>query len=220
MGSRRAVLISLLLSGALSAGIVVGQEAEEKVARLRKHLGVPEDTMIRPSLQPSLPNSKPLRVALAFGFDVGVTQNFVGWVQEWNSKKDAKKHGAIELVHEIGNADIVLARYLERDKAMQEVSTHTSSAAVSSYSSGTASATGPDGSASASGSGWTVGSVPVTNVTTDTMVPAFAYIPKKTPSGLEVLGGYQGKTTTGETANSGRQLWETFKEMMKSRPKG
>jgi hypothetical protein len=109
MRNRLAFLLGIV---GLLLTVVLAQETQEKTAKLRGHLGVSEDTVIKPSLAPSLPTTKPLTVALAFGLDAKVTQNFVKWVRDdWNNKGDAQKYGRIELVEDLQRADVVLVRF-------------------------------------------------------------------------------------------------------------
>jgi hypothetical protein len=62
------------------------------------------------------------------GLDITVRDRFAKWVDEWN-RKDAQKYGAVVLVPQLGDADVILARYLVRER----VTSHTTSRVVQAY---------------------------------------------------------------------------------------
>src|SRR5262249_41829834 len=101
-----------------SSLLVFGQTADEEVARLQKHLGVSEQTKITPAPGASLPKStQPLRVFIATGLDLTVHENFVRRIDKWNKSGDAKKYGSLELVSDISQAQVILARYTLTDQS-------------------------------------------------------------------------------------------------------
>jgi hypothetical protein len=51
-----------------------------------------------------------------------------------------------------------------------------------------------------------------------TEVPVYAYVlTRSTPESLEIVWRYAGTTSVGETRDSGKQLWDDFKTLMKKR---
>jgi hypothetical protein len=166
--------------------------AQDKDAQLRKMLGVSEETPITVSLSPALPTTNPLKVALAFGLDVGVTKNFVMWVTQWNKSGDAKKYGSIELVQDVATAEVVLVRFVNRGM----VAGTNTSGRVTDY-----------------------GIVAAGSSSSSTMVPVYAYILNKKQSSYDVVGGYEDTTTSSASTIAGQSLWDEMKGLMKGRPK-
>jgi hypothetical protein len=191
--SDRLLAVVALIIACVTVPTASGQDSQDQLGKLRRHLGVSDDTVIRTSLiNPTVPNTRPLKVALAFGLDVKVTQNFVKWVQEdWNDW-EAKKRGRIELVDDINEAEVVLVRYLDRTTEAGKTA------------SGVALPLGPGALASAQ---------------SEPLVPVTAYILKRTAAGFDVIGGYEGTTSTAGTSSTGRQMWDDMKKLMKKRPK-
>lgn len=166
--------------------------AQDKDAQLRKMLGATESTPITVSLKPALPTANPLKVALAFGLDAGVTKNFVQWVTQWNKGGDAKKYGTVELVEDVASADVVLVRFLDRGT----VAGTNTSGRVTDY-----------------------GVVAAGRSSSTAMMPVYAYILKKKESGYEVVGGYEDTTTATASSIAGQDLWTEMRKLMKERPK-
>jgi len=69
---------------------------------------------------PDLPTADPLKVYIAAGFDMDVQKRTVERIDEWN-KKDAKKYGALTVVTELSQADVILAHYSDRDRPISRV---------------------------------------------------------------------------------------------------
>lgn len=176
----------------LSTSAVHGQEqANQRETALRTHLRLPDSAVIRIPVQQTLPAANPMKVALAFGIDVEVFRNFVKWVNDdWNKKGDAKKYGVIQLIDEVADADVVLARFLQRDR----------SAGAATSASAYATTRGAAGDAN-----------------TGDLVPLHAFILKKTDKGYDILGGYESTTTVDGSGGTGRNLWDEFKRLMKTR---
>lgn len=184
MNRAHAVLAYSLLAGTL---LSTDGLAQDKATQLRSHLGLSEEAVVKPSLRPSLPGTTPLRVALAFGVDIDIIQNFTKWVEDWN-RKDAKKYGRIDLVEAAQEADVVLVRFLDRTQSAGEWTS------ASAYA----------------GNSWAAGSA-----ASQGLVPVYAFILTRNEAGFEILGGYEDTTIPGR--GSGRQLWEDFKKLMKKR---
>jgi hypothetical protein len=53
-------------------------------------------------------------VHLGFALDFGVRNNFVRWLKQWDEKQSAR-HGQLEIVDEIEQAHVVLARFVASD---------------------------------------------------------------------------------------------------------
>jgi hypothetical protein len=91
------------------------QTAAEELARLRRHLDIPEGTKIIVGMPAVIPSASPLKVFLAVGLDTKVRDNYGRWFKKWNAK-EGKKHGRIDLIDEMSKADVILARYVLRDR--------------------------------------------------------------------------------------------------------
>jgi hypothetical protein len=110
------VVILLLTAAALAAG-PERSSTEAELERLRRFLSLPASARLSVAPAPTLPAGAPLRVFLATGLDVRVRQNLSRWVEEWN-RKDAAKHGrTLALVAELAEAQVVLAREVDTEKA-------------------------------------------------------------------------------------------------------
>ena len=93
----------LLLLGALT---ISAQTMNEEIEQLREQLGVSASVSITMANLPDLPKSDPLKVYIAAGFDMDVRERTVERINDWN-KKDAKKYGALKVVIEISQADVI-----------------------------------------------------------------------------------------------------------------
>lgn len=107
--------IVLLVALAVSA-----QTMEEEIGRVREQLGVSESTPITLANSPDLPTTDPLKVYVAAGFDMEVRNRTNERINEWN-KKDAQKYGALTLVSELSQADVVLVQYSDREHPISRV---------------------------------------------------------------------------------------------------
>jgi hypothetical protein len=131
--------------------------------------------------------------------DLGVRQNFHKWITEWN-RRDAKKHGRVVVVETVAEADVVLARFLDRGKSQATIDTTLGSGLVYDPALGRLRA------------------APYARQYSYTEAPVFAYILTQTsPGSLEILWRYATTATVQERSNSGRQLWDDFKVLMKAR---
>jgi hypothetical protein len=190
---RRAAAFALALLAALPAG---AQTTRREIDALRAHLELPARVRLKPAADLSLPPVRPLRVRLAFGLDLKARDNVARWIDEWN-RKDGQRLGTLELVEE-ETADLVLARYTERDK----VRTRTT--------------TGPDlGTSGPAGSR----STPRSRFELD-VVPVYAYVvDSRQPAEWTVVWRYTGFTALAENGGSGRELWDGLRELLKKRGK-
>jgi hypothetical protein len=189
-----------LLWLALSAGSLdAAQTPDEELAVLRQLLSIPESMSLAPSPYPQLPTAGPVKVFVATGLDMGVRQNFFRWIEEWN-RKDAKKHGQITLVSVAALADVVLARYVDRDKAQQAINTTLGSGVL--YDPATQK----------------VHATPYARQYSYSEVPVFAYVlAQGSPGRFEIVWRYADTTARGEYRNTGKALWDDFRNLMKNR---
>jgi len=188
----RLVLAAMLLALLCLPG--QSQDTQSELANLRKHLELPDSTPIKLSLSSTLPPNRPLNVFIAVGLDVGVRGNFSRWLAEWN-KKDGKRHGLVNLVSEISQAQVILARYALRDRVQTDTRV-------------------VPGVAIDPTTGQTV-TRPVPR--TYSVVPVYAYVISRNPAGLEIIWRYVGQDYVAETKSSGKKLRDDFLTLMKSR---
>jgi hypothetical protein len=101
----------------LIAGVAASaQTMEQEVARVREQLGVSDSTPI--SLGDSkLSSANPLKVYIAVGLDMEVRKRTVKRIDDWN-KHDAAKYGALTIVSDLSQADVILCHYDDRDLAV------------------------------------------------------------------------------------------------------
>src|SRR5437667_5614900 len=112
----RYALFTFLALGLLAVGSAAGQTPSEEIARLRQMLELPDSATISLAAAPNLPTISPMKLFIATGLDLGVRQNFLKWVEDWN-QEDAEKHGPVVLVNSAVSADVILARLVDREKA-------------------------------------------------------------------------------------------------------
>ncbi len=190
-------LMSVLL---LCSSAMLAQSATEEIKQLREHLGVSEQTKIKPATNLILQTSdKPLKVYLATGLDMKVRDNFVRWMEKWNKSGDAKKYGLLEVVSDISQADIVLARYTLNEKSRTETASRPSVGTV--YDPATSS----------------VISRPTQRTYSYSTVPVFAYVLRRNETDFEVLSRYSESAELGENKSSGEKLWDDFRKLLKNK---
>ena len=191
----RLTLVSGLLLCVIAA-VASAQSPEEEIAHLKAFLKL-SDAAVELAAVPTLPSRDPVKVFIATGLDVGARQNFLKWADEWN-RRDSKKHGRIELVQDVAGADVVLARVVSRENATSATDT-TVSAGVVPTSQGLKLA-------------------PYARQYSYTSVPVVAYVlAQPSPGRLHIVWRYTGTTTIEETNDSGKQLWDDFKTLMKKK---
>jgi hypothetical protein len=197
--SVRAFLLTFVVASAAAA-----QNTTEELARLREHLTLPDSTSIKLANSSALPANRPLKVYIATGLDMGVRNNFTKWLDEWN-KKDGHKYGTVEIVNELAQADVILARYTVREKVTDRTETYSTPVPATVYDPATNSTvTRP---------------VPRTSSISYSLVPAYAYVIARKPDALEILWRYTGQSSVQETTDSGKQLRDDFFKMLKARGK-
>jgi hypothetical protein len=187
--------IAWLTAAAAVAAPATAQTSKRELDTLRAQLELPAAVKLTPATELVLPPAKPLRVRLAFGLDLKARENVARWIEEWN-RKDGARLGTIQVIEE-GAADVVLARVTDREK----VRTRTVS--------------GPD--LGPSGSGTTSRSSTRSRFEIET-IPVSAYIvDSRAPDQWSIVWRHTGFTTLEESGNSGRELWDGVREMMKKR---
>jgi hypothetical protein len=179
----------------------VAQTANEEIARLKDHLGVPQETHIALADTPALPNAPVLKVYIATGLDAFIHTRFLDWIESWNKKGEGKKYGHLEAVADITQADVVLSRYTLAEQA------HSSTYSVP----GSATVYDPSKNATVT--------APITRVYSYETVPLYAYILRRTPTGFEILYRDVTRTYPGEFKSAGYNLRDEFKRLMKQRAK-
>jgi hypothetical protein len=133
-----------------------------------------------------------------------VRNNFTKWLDEWN-KKDGRKYGIVEIITDIAQSDVILARYAMREKVTERTLTSSVPVPATVYDPATnTSVTRP---------------VPQTSSISYSLVPVYAYVIARKATGLEILWRYAGQTSVRETTNSGKDLRDDFFKMMKARGK-
>ena len=184
----------------LCSSATLAQTATEEIKQLQEHLGVSEQTKIKPATNLILQTSnKPLKIYLATGLDMKVRDNFVRWMEKWNKSGDAKKYGLLDAVSDISQADVVLARYTLNEKSRAETASRNSVGTV--YDPATKS----------------VISRPTQQTYSYSTVPVFAYVLRRNDTDFEILSRYNDSASLGEYKNTGELLWDNFKKLLKSK---
>lgn len=93
-----------------------GQTSGGEIARLGERLNVPASTLIVNSSTAKLRPGASLKVYIAAEQDKTAYARFVKWTDKWNRNEGAR-HGSLQIVHELSQADIVLARFQIRESA-------------------------------------------------------------------------------------------------------
>lgn len=184
---------------AVWGSLAAGQMPSEEIGRLRQMLELPDSVTISVAAAPYLPMVEPTKLFIATGLELGVRQNFLQWVDEWN-RKDARKHGLVLVVNNAASADVILARLVDRERARTGTAT----------SLGTGTVYDP----------WTqtFHTVPYAQGYSYTTVPVFAYVlSQPSRNSFEIVWRYAATTLMQEGKDSGKQLWEDFKSLMKTR---
>lgn len=166
-----------------------GTEAE--LARLRQALGLTPEATLRLSSRGALPATGALRIGLATGLDTRVRDNLTRWTGEWN-RKDGAKQGRLTLVDNLGEAQVVLARLLDEDKAKATTQTFL-----------TAEPPSRPGSSRTGRSSFTVYQAPV-----------HSYVLAAVPGGFEIVWREAGRAPVDQTDGSGREVWDAFRKLL------
>src|SRR4051794_2446138 len=114
---RQSVILRLLTLITLGAGLsAIAQNAEQEMNELKQHLsGAAGLEITVASNQSAALPKKNLNVFLGMGLDTVLREHFVRWIADWN-KNEGRRHAALEIVSQINDADVVLARYVKTDR--------------------------------------------------------------------------------------------------------
>jgi hypothetical protein len=180
---------SLLLTLAL---VTPPKGTDAELARLRQTLGLTPEATLRLSSRADLPRTGALRIGLATGLDTRVRDNLTRWTDEWNRKEGAKQ-GRLTLVDDLGEAQVVLVRLLDEDKAKATTQTFTA-----------ADAPGSIGTSRSRRSSFTVYQAPV-----------HSYVLAAADGGFEIVWRQSGLAPVDPTDGSGREVWDAFRRLLK-----
>jgi hypothetical protein len=195
---RKLLFLTVVLLFCSSA--TLAQTPTEEIQRLQELLGVSEQTKIKPATNLTLQTTdKPLKIYIATGLDMKVRENFLRWIEKWNKSGDVKKYGSLEVVSDISEADIVLARYTLNENARTETASRPSVGTV--YDPATNK----------------VISRPTQQTYSYSTVPVFAYVLRRNDKDFEILSRYNDSADLGEYKNTGELLWDNFKKLLKSK---
>lgn len=186
----------------LFAASAFGQDPTDELNRLRQHLGVSPTTSVKLADAHAIPAAAAtLKVYVAVGIDMVVKANFVRWFDDWN-RKNGKKYGNVEVVTEITQADVIVARYTVLERATTKSDTYSNVVPGTVYNPATnSSVTRP---------------VSRTFSVSYSMVPVFAYIMLAKPAGLEIISRYTDEASLSETKHSGESLRDDFFKLLKT----
>ncbi|MGB7921629.1 MAG: hypothetical protein WCF57_00155 [Pyrinomonadaceae bacterium] len=98
-----------LVSLAIVGSTAIGQTSDE-ANRIRRLLNVPSDTIIVSSSSSKLPAGTPLKIYMATGEGNGAQRRFAQWIEKWN-RGEGQRYGTIEVVSDLAQAHLVIARY-------------------------------------------------------------------------------------------------------------
>ena len=183
------------------ATLAIPKETEDpEVTRLRTFLKAKPEVKIQPSDNPTIRavmGPAPLKVAIATGLDMDVRRNFLRFVEEWQ-KKDAKKYGAIEVVKDFKDADIILVRYAMVENSYE--SSYSAEVPVAKWD-----------------KQFHMTTELKTHTVSDTLVPTFGYVIQPNGEEMEILYRYASPTLAGIYKTSGSSIWDALKYLMKDR---
>jgi hypothetical protein len=173
------------------------QTVNEELATLRQNLGVSSEMPIHTSQAP-LPGGSPLKAYIAVGLELDVQRNFQNWTDEWN-RKYGKKHGQVELVSSIAQADVILARYIDRSKTTSQIETSTRAARAWDPATGE------------------IVGRPVAVTNSYSVAPVVCYILLQKTDGLEIVYRYADVARVSESKHAGELLRDNFFSMVMAR---
>ena len=103
--------INLILIIVCSAVAIFAALDEKEIAVLRKQLNIPAKEIVRENKDVNFSDKSSLKIFLSIKRNGSEAKYFDKWVKEWN-KNDAQKHGALETVDEISQADVVITQFV------------------------------------------------------------------------------------------------------------
>lgn len=87
-----------------------GQTNESEIKRLRQELNLSQTAVITAQRTADFPSQKKIKIFPAIKHNKNSAEDFVEWVENWN-KENADRFGALEIVDDIENADVVAAQF-------------------------------------------------------------------------------------------------------------
>lgn len=181
--------LAIVLAAAL---VTPAKGTDAELARLRQVLGLTPEATLRLSSRGALPSTGALRIGLATGLDTRVRDNLTRWTDEWNRKEGAKQ-GRLTIVDDLAEAQVVLARLLDEDKARATTQTFTAAEPPT----GT-------GTSRSRRSSFTVYQAPV-----------HSYVLAAAEGGFEIVWRQAGIAPVDQTDGSGREVWDAFRKLLK-----
>ncbi len=109
---RKSLLTIAFLLGL--SGTSFGQFKDYQLRLLKAIIGVPRETRVTEASSLKLPADVPIKVYIKMNTEAKTRQNFIEWIDKWN-QADGKKYGAIEVVDDLSQASVILARYAVPD---------------------------------------------------------------------------------------------------------
>jgi hypothetical protein len=167
-----------------------GSDAE--LARLRAALGLGKEATLALAPSPSLPVATARTLALEAGLDTRVRDNVARWTDEWN-RKDAARHGRLEIVAGRADAALLLVYLVDEDKARSTTQTFTT------------------------GTSQTGTGRPDRRSFQVYQAPVHAYVLRAVPGGYEIVWREAGYTPVERSNATGRELWDAFRKLLKQK---
>jgi hypothetical protein len=200
--SQRSKVLAVL--ALILAPLAAGQSrssTEAELERLRRHLSLPAAARLSVAPSPELPAGASLKVFLATGLDVRVRENLIRWIEEWNRKDAGRQGPRLSLVTELGQAQVVLSREVDTDKARTTNQTFVTPGMSPPRSSGT--------------------TRPQRTTFTVLQAPVHSYVlAVASPEDVRVVWRDVGLGIVEADGSSGRPLWDDFRKLLrKKRPR-
>ena len=106
----------------LSSLATAGQTSRGEIAELSERLNVPASTLIVNTGAARLPAGASLKIYIAAEQDKTAYTRLVKWAEKWNRNEGAR-HGSLQVVSDLSHADIILARFHERESTPRQRTT-------------------------------------------------------------------------------------------------
>ena len=171
---------------------------EAELERLRRYLSLPASARLSVAPSPQLPAGASLKVFLATGLDVRVRENLTRWVEEWNRKDAGRQGPRLSLVGELAQAQVVLSREVDTDKARTTNQTFVTPGMTPPRSSGT--------------------TRPQRTTFTVLQAPVHSYVLSvASPEDLRIVWRDVGLGIVEADDSTGRPLWEDFRKLLRKK---
>jgi hypothetical protein len=189
------ILAAMWLTGAAGAE---KSSTEAELERLRKFLALGPSARLSVAPAPTLPAGAVLKVFLATGLDVRVRENLARWIEEWNRREGAKHGPRLGLVAQLSEAQVVLAREVDTDKARTTNQTFVTPGVSPPRSTGT--------------------TRPQRTTFTVLQAPVHTYVLAVTaPDDVRIVWRDVGLGTVEADDSTGRPLWDDFRKLLRKR---